>query len=87
MQHVLTWRTIAATIKADRYQLRSHTKNKWQNETGSVEGLARRPVGKVNRPSDLEGAAQEEKSKILTKANEFRHSSVTKHHEYTMNGA
>jgi len=29
--------TIAATIKADRYQLRSHTKNKWQNETGSVE--------------------------------------------------
>jgi REP element-mobilizing transposase RayT len=21
----------------DRYQLRSHTKNKWQNETGSVE--------------------------------------------------
>ena len=31
------WRTIAATIKADRYQLRSHTKNKWQNESGSVE--------------------------------------------------
>ena len=33
------WRTIAATIKADRYQLRSHTKNKWQNETGSVVPL------------------------------------------------
>ena len=26
---------------------------KWQNETGSVEGLARRPIGKVNRPPDL----------------------------------
>ena len=47
------WRTIAPTIKADRYQLRSHTKNKWQNETGSVEGLVRRPIGKVNCPPDL----------------------------------
>ena len=29
---------------------RSHTKNKWQNETGSVEGLARRTQWKSTVP-------------------------------------
>ena len=31
------WRTPKTAQSPYRCQLRSHTKNKWQNETGSVE--------------------------------------------------
>jgi hypothetical protein len=47
------WRTPKTAQSPYSYQLWCYSTNKWQNETGSVEGLARRPVGKVNRPSDL----------------------------------
>ena len=51
------WRTPKTAQSPYSYQLWCYSTNKWQNETGSVEGLARRPVGKVNRPSDLKSVS------------------------------